>query len=175
MTKAQLYSVLGLFLGAILSRLVPHPANWTAVGAFAIWSGFLFRDRWVAIVAPLVVLFLTDLILQTHPTMPWTFAACVLITVLARRLKVHTNGPRLLSASLVASVLFFAISNFGVWVSTPFYARTWEGLVNCFVAAVPFFSAQIVGDLIYCAIFAAVIHMAKISEPMELKAISKIS
>lgn len=156
--------VLGLFAGAMLSRLVPHPSNWTAVGAFAIWSGFLFRDRWMAIAAPLVVLLVTDLILQAHPTMPWTFAACATITILARGFRVHKSGVRLLSASLVGSGLFFAISNFGVWYSTDFYAHTWPGLVSCFVAAVPFFSAQVVGDLIYCAIFAGVVHMAKLSE-----------
>lgn len=166
MEKARLYTILGLFAGAMLSRLVPHPANWTAVGAFAIWSGFLFRDRWTAIAAPLVALLLTDLILGTHATMPWTFASCVLITLIARGLKVHASAGRLLSMSLMASVIYFFVTNFGTWYSTPFYAQTFDGLILCFELAIPFFSAQVVGDLVYVGVFSAVVYMAKISEPV---------
>ncbi len=175
MSKVRIMTILALLIGAALSRLVPHPANWTAIGALAVWSGFLFRDKWAALAAPLVVLLVTDFILQTHVTMPWTFAACALITVLSRSGKVYRHGGRLLSASLMASVLFFFITNFGVWVSTGFYAHTWDGFVRCFEIAVPFFSAQVVGDLVYVAVFAAVIHMAKISEPVAQKEAVKIN
>lgn len=163
MGRTRIFIILGLLVAAVVSRLIPHPSNWTAVGALAIWSGYLFRDRFSVILAPLVVLLVTDLILRTHVTMPWTFGAYALIALLSRELNLQKNGGRLLGASLMTSVLFFTISNFGVWASTGFYSHTWEGLVTCFTMALPFLSAQVVGDLVYTAVFTGVIYATQMA------------
>jgi hypothetical protein len=55
-------------------------------------------------------------------------------------------------ASLSSSMLFFIISNFGVWISSGMYAKTWSGLIECYIMAIPFYQNSMAGDVVFCAI-----------------------
>ena len=55
-------------------------------------------------------------------------------------------------AGLAASILFFVVTNFGVWALDSLYPRTLEGLVICYVAAIPFFANTLAGTLFYTAV-----------------------
>jgi hypothetical protein len=143
---------IALVLGAAFSRLIPHPPNFTAVGALALFSGAtLGRGRW-GLVVPLLALLLSDAVLGFHSLMPVVYLAFGLIVLLGRKLS-QGLGPyaaRLWAASFAASLIFFFISNVGVWFF--YYPRSLEGLSACFVAALPFFKNTLLGDLLFSSV-----------------------
>ena len=141
-----------LIVVAAFSRLIPHPWNFTAVGAMALFAGAHFRQTWVAVLAPLAALLLSDLVFGFYPSIVFVYGAFVLTTLVGRYLQDKISGRRVAGASLVASILFFALSNFGVWAMDGMYARTFEGLVQCYVMAIPFLFNQVAGDLFYSGV-----------------------
>lgn len=143
---------------AVVTRLIPHPPNWTAVGALALWSTRLFRGRWTPIAIPLAVLFVTDLILGFHSTMLGVYGGFALVSILG--FWAHSSWARLAAGSLMASLVFFTISNLSVWISEGLYPMTVEGLLQCFTLAIPFLNHQIAGDLTFCGLFALTLHAA---------------
>lgn len=165
MAKSKSLFIVALVVGTVLSRLLPHPANWTAAGALAIWSSTLFRDRWMALATPLAALFLSDLLLGFQNTfmtpwsasMFWVYGAYILLIALGMGLQPQKGAFRAIGTSVSGSLIFFLVTNFGTWASSGLYSHTSEGLSQCFVAALPFFSAQAMGDLVYCGVFAGVV------------------
>jgi hypothetical protein len=55
-------------------------------------------------------------------------------------------------AALASSIIFFVLTNFGVWAFGSWYPKTWEGLVACYVAAIPFFHNTLLGDAFYVSV-----------------------
>lgn len=139
---------------ALLSRLVPHAPNWTAVGALALWGGTFFQKRSWSLVVPLAVLIISDLVLGFHSTMIWVYAGFLLVTLLGWVLPPSLGAKFWVPGSLVGSLVFFIVSNFGVWMSGELYSKTWEGLVGCFVMAVPFLWSAMAADIFFNSIFA---------------------
>ncbi len=146
-------AVLLVLLGA-LSRLLPHPPNFVAMGALALYAGARLPRRW-AIAVPLAALALSDLVLDAGTgravvsgmrlSVYATFAA---IVVAGRFLRPSSAPGRLAGFSAGASVLFFLTSNFAEWLGDPLYPRTAAGLALCFTAAVPFFWNTFAADLL---------------------------
>ncbi len=146
-------TVLTLVLIAGLSRLIPHPWNFTAIGAMALFSGARMPHKYLAFLAPLLTLVWTDAILGFHSTGLYVYAAVALITIIGFLTEAKTN--RILTGSFAGSILFFTITNFGVWFSQGLYPRTFQGLVDCFAMAIPFFGNQVMGDLFYTGVLFA--------------------
>lgn len=138
-----------MILAAALSRLVPHPWNFTAVGAMALFGGAYLPSKKLSLLAPLAALFISDLILGFHSTMIYVYAAFVPVVLLGWGLRSEKSVIQVGTRSLVASAVFFLVSNFGVWAMEGFYAPTWQGLVQCYGAAIPFFDNQVLGDLFF--------------------------
>jgi hypothetical protein len=69
-------------------------------------------------------------------------------------LKSHKKFLPVLGTALLSSILFFVITNFGVWLTGGgwFYPRTWQGLVECYVMAIPFFRNTLAGDLVFTGV-----------------------
>ena len=143
--------VLAFLLLGIGSRLVPHPWNATPVMAIALFGGTHLSRRW-AILLPLSIVVLSDIILGWHNTIPFTWSAFVLTGMIAWWVRRRPTGGRILTAALGGSVLFFALTNFGVWLVGDLYPRTAAGLRECYVAAVPFFRSALLGDLVFTAV-----------------------
>lgn len=146
-----------LIVLSVSSRLIPHPWNLTAVGSVALFSGAYLRPRILSCWLPVLAFFLSDIILGFHETMLFNYAAVLIGALLgARYLPVNSAVPwtgvpwtRVGGLTLTTSLIFFVISNLGVWLMTPLYPRTLEGLVACFTMALPFFQGQLMGDLLY--------------------------
>ncbi|AHI05407.1 hypothetical protein BDW_04495 [Bdellovibrio bacteriovorus W] len=147
----QLFALGLMILAAAFSRFIPHPWNFTAVGAMALFGGAYLPKR-LSLIVPLAALMLTDAILGFHNTMVFVYAAFAAIVALGWVLRSQRSVVKVGGMSLLASVLFFAVSNFGVWMMDGMYARTFEGLVQCYVAAIPFFGNQVGGDLFFSAV-----------------------
>lgn len=136
----------------LLTRLAPHPANFTAIGALALWSNRFFPNRIGAFLLPLIALFLSDLVLGFHSTMVWVYGAFALVSVMSLWLDPAKSALQLLPATLLGSLLFFVVTNFGVWISGELYPMNLNGLKECYVMAIPFFKNQLLGDFTYSAV-----------------------
>lgn len=141
-----------LIVLAAASRLLPHPPNFAPVAAIGLFAG-AHTSRRMGWAVPFAALLASDALLGFyHPVgMLWNylaFAACLLLGSgwLARK----RDALRLGGAVLTSSLAFFALSNFGMWASG-YYPQTWAGLVECYVAALPFFRNTLASDVIYSA------------------------
>ncbi len=145
-----------MILAAAGSRLIPHPPNFAPIGAIALFGGACFADRRAAFVVPLAAMALSDLAigllggnlsLGLHRLLPVVYGSFALIVCLGFRLRTRRTVAPIAGAVLASSVLFFVLSNLGVWALG--YPKTWEGLVACYVAAIPFFHHTLLGDAVY--------------------------
>ena len=150
--QRQPWIVCSLILLGVVARLVPHPWNATPIMAIALFGGTYLSKRW-AILLPLTTVILSDAIIGWHTTMLFTWVAFVLTGGLAWWVRARPSASRIVAAALAGSLLFFLISNFGVWVVGGLYPLTAKGLRDCFVAAIPFYRNTLLGDLLYTGAF----------------------
>ncbi len=151
-TPRHSWIVLGLIVLGIVARLVPHPWNATPVMAIALFGGTHLSKRY-AIILPLVIVAVSDLLIGWHSTVPFTWGAFALTGLLAWRLRPEPDWGRIAATSLTGSLIFFVITNFGVWMTGELYPQTFEGLRQCYVVAIPFFRNTLAGDVVYTAVF----------------------
>lgn len=137
-------------LGAA-SRLLPHPPNVTPMTAMALLGGAYLGGR-QALALPLLALALSDLVLGLHPTLPFVYASFLATAWMGMRLKGNPGAGGIAAACLASSVLFFLVTNFGVWASTGLYTRDFAGLTACYTAAIPFFRNSLLGDAAFTAL-----------------------
>jgi hypothetical protein len=149
-----------VILGACV-RLVPHPWNFTPMMAIGLFAGTHARKTSTGVLAILLALVLSDAVLGFYPGF-WYVYAAALIPVLLGTLIRDRSGARVIAvAALASSLSFFLITNFMVWATGQMYAHTIGGLSACYVAGIPFYRNQVLGDAFYTlAIFGgyAVIH-----------------
>ena len=149
---ARLLALVSAIVAAAILRLVPHPPNFTPIGAMALFSGAYLGRRWTAFAAPFGGLILSDAILGFHSGMPYVYASVALIVVIGWAVQARITPLRIGLAAVASSVLFFVVTNFGVWLSSGMYPLTPSGLAACYAAAIPFFQNTLAGDLFYSAL-----------------------
>ena len=137
--------LVSLIFFAILSRFLPHPPNFTPIAAIALLSSKGFDNRWVVFLIPIVSLFISDLFIGLHATIPFVYISFILIALLG----LYVKKINIVSV-LLSSTIFFLVSNFGVWLL--YYPISTEGLVQCYTLALPFFFNTVLGDLVYGAL-----------------------
>ncbi len=158
-----------LILFAAFTRLFPHYPNFTAIGAIAVFGGAVINNKKLAFLLPLSALLLSDICLQLFTPIKgfygagqyFVYGAFILITFLATFMR-KRNVANVALAAVWSGLIFFIISNFGVWLlSNNFYPKTLAGLAACYWAAIPFYQGQltgsfllngIIGDLFFSAI-----------------------
>jgi hypothetical protein len=145
----RLIALLSAIAAAAALRLVPHPPNFSPIDAMALFSGAYLGRRWMPFVAPLAALLLSDLILGFYPGMLFQYAAVALVALLGMAALSRVTIGRLVVTALASSLLFFLVSNLGVWVAGGMYPHTLAGLGACYVAAIPFLQNTVAGDLFY--------------------------
>lgn len=134
---------------AIWSRLIPHPANVTALTAVSLLAGAVLPRRF-ALIIPLGAIIFSDLIIGLHSIVYATWGSFALIALLGMRLK-DIKMTNVAVASFASSTIFFAVTNFAVWMEGRMYSMTFDGLVLCFTNAIPFYRNMMIGDFIYSA------------------------
>ena len=120
----------GLIALAAASRLLPHPPDFTPLAALALFGGAYFSDRRLAFAVPLVALLLTDLLLGLHDTMPFVYLGFVATVLIGFALRGRVRVLPVAAAAVLSSVLFFAITNFGVWMVGNLYPHDAAGLLH---------------------------------------------
>lgn len=137
-----------------LSRLIPHPANFTPIAAVAIFGG-TYLGKKQAIIIPLLAMIVSDLFIGFDSgLMRLTVYGCFLISVfIGFWLKKHRTFGNIALGSLASSLMFFFITNFAVWAFSGMYTHTFFGLTQCYFLAIPFFRNTLLGDLFYTGVF----------------------
>jgi hypothetical protein len=150
-----------LILLAAALRLAPHPWNFTPVGAIALFAGATVRDRRMALLFPLLVMFATDALIGFNKLSLLVYTSFLLSVLIGRLLNQKRNIPRIAGATFLGSLQFFLITNFGAWGFLGTYPRTPAGLAACYVAGIPLFWNTLAGDAIYTALLFGAVVMAE--------------
>jgi len=154
MTKKQqiIVAVILVALG-VATRLLPHPANFTPLAAIAMFSGFYFSKK-IAIALPAVAMLIGDIFIGFYewPVMISVYVCFILSFAIGRLVKKFQNATGILSATLGGSVVFYLVTNWAVWQFSPWYAKTFSGLINCYIAALPFFRNTLMGDIFFSGV-----------------------
>jgi len=150
MRSAKSIAVL-FVVASVLFRFMPHPPNMAPIVGVGLFCGAYFSKRW-AMLLTILAMAAGDLLLGLKGVNLFGWAALALIVLLGSWLKSRRRPGPIVVASLVSSIIFFVISNFGVWAIGGIYPMTFEGLGTCYVAGIPFFRNGLAGDLIYAAV-----------------------
>ena len=153
--------VLAMILIAAALRVGPHPWNFAPVGAMALFSGALVRDRRLAFLFPLAALFAGDLFIGFYKITPVVYASFLLSVLIGRWLQNRRTVARISGATLLGAVQFFVVTNFGVWALGSLYPRTLAGLAACYAAGIPFFWNTLAGDAFYATLFFGAFALAE--------------
>lgn len=148
----NLISPLLIIVIAVVLRLVPHPANFAPIAAMALFGGVYLNKKY-ALIVPMLAMFVSDLFLGFHNTMVFVYVSFLLTGAIGLWLRKHKNTQNIIISSFASSIIFFLITNFGVWLAGNLYPMTITGLVECYILAIPFFRNTILGDLVYTGVF----------------------
>ena len=160
---------IGLILFAGFIRLIPHPWNFTPLLAACIFSGSKIKPNGLAIFVPLLAIFLGDTFIGFYSGMVWVYAGYILTILISVYLrKSNTLNSKLLNV-VFGSLIFFIISNFGVWISGLLYPLNFIGFSECYIEAIPFYKNTLFGTILYSWVFFG------IGEILERKITSEMS
>jgi hypothetical protein len=132
-----------------LLRIVPHPPNVAPITGIALLSGAkLFGLSRFAL--PLSVMLVSDIFLGFHDTIVFVYGSFILITLMGSLfLRKKDSFLNIAGTALLSSLLFYLVTNFGVWFSTDMYPKTLDGLIQSYIMGLPFFKNTIIGDCLY--------------------------
>lgn len=151
--KNQISIVAGLLLLGVISRFLPHPPNFTAIMAIGLFAGYQFRGSWLAVAVSLGAMLISDLFLGFHETF-WAVYLCIAAVALwgsfgLKKARWYSVG---LSA-MAGSVIFYLVTNAAHWYFVPMYSQDSTGLMQSYIAGLPFLRNGLLGDLFYNTVF----------------------
>jgi hypothetical protein len=152
-----------LILFAAFSRLIPHAPNFTPITSLALFAG-AYLERRLAFLVPLAAMLMSDLLIGFYNpvSMAFVYASFLLIVALGFTMSNKVSAARVAGLSLAGAVLFFVLTNFGVWVvPNSIYPKTLAGLIDCYTMAIPFFRNTFLSSLIYSAAIFGVYEAAE--------------
>lgn len=152
--------IAALIFIAALSRMLPHPYNFTPLMAISLFGAAHFSNKWQALLIPLLAAWLSDLFINNvlyqtsefvwiYEGFYWQYSTYLLTGILGLFMLKKINVSRVLGSSLIAALLFYIVSNFGVWAGSTTYPHTMTGLLECYTAGIPFFRGTLLGNLFY--------------------------
>jgi hypothetical protein len=134
-----------------LTRLVPHLPNFTPILALAIFGGAYLPNRIIALSIPILAMFLSDLIIGFHSQIYAVYVTIIVLSLLGNTIKTK-NIKNLAITGFAGSLIFFVITNFSVWLSGGLYPLTINGLLECYIMAIPFFHNTLISTLLFLGI-----------------------
>ncbi|HLC83040.1 MAG TPA: DUF6580 family putative transport protein [Bacteroidia bacterium] len=172
--SARFIFITSAILLAALSRVFPHFDNFTPIAAMALFGGVYFSDKRLAFIVPLVAMIISDVILELttgwgfHNTIVYVYVAFILTAAIGLIVRKNTNVQTVLGASVISSLLFFIITNFGVWAASGGVGGA-PGLATTYVLGVPFFAPTLLGDVFYNTILFGAFYLAQRRIPALIK------
>ena len=167
--KNKIFPVLIVLMAAGL-RFLPHPANVAPIAAMALFGGAYLNKKY-AVMLPLAAMLISDCFLGFHKVMPFVYGSFLISSFIGLKLKNKVGAKTVLGASLVSSLIFYIVTNFGVWLVSGMYEMNVLGLIKCYVLAIPFFRNTLIGDLFYSVMmFGGYEVMVRVSKKAEINA-----
>ena len=160
-TNNNFYFVTALILIALFSRIIPHYPNFTPIIAISLFGGKYFENRNLAFFLPVFILWLSDLIINNfildyyktftffYPGFYWQYLSVLMISFIGRNYINKISAFKLFGISFSSSLIFFVVSNFGVFVSSSIYTKDLNGLLLCYIKAIPFYYGTLISSIIY--------------------------
>ena len=136
----------------VLSRVVPHPPNFTPILAGIIFLPFIKKDFTFSLIIPIVVMLISDFVIGMHSLMFWTYLPILILSFLAFYFY-QDSFRRVINLAIFSPIIFFILSNFGVWVNSAKYSRDFSGLVECYIYAIPFYASSAISCILFSIIF----------------------
>jgi len=167
--------IVGMILLAAVLRIVPHPWNLAPVGAMALFTGAVIRNRVMAFVFPSLAMLAGDFIVGFHILMPVVYASFLISTAMGFWLRERRSAVRLGGVVLLGTIQFFLITNLGAWMFLNSYPKTFSGLMACYAAGVPFFWNTLAGDVCYSALLFGGLFLAERMYPALRPTVSAVS
>ena len=156
--------LVAFILIAAFSRMIPHPLNFSPLGAIGIFGAAHFSKKWHALIAPLAATWLSDLFINNiiyvkyYPEFTWIssgfywqYGAYVLIVLAGFIIMKKVNTATVFTGALASSAIFFLVSNFGCWPGSS-YPQNMGGLMECYAAGVPFLKNTLLSDLFFAGV-----------------------
>lgn len=150
--RAKIITLIAIIFGIAMFRLLPHPPNVSPVAAMALFGGAYFVDKRMAFIVPFLALLLSDLIIGLHNTMVFVYAGVALTVFIGMKIQSNIKPVTVAVSAVAASVLFFLLTNFGVWATGGLYPISMNGLMQAYVAGIPFFQNSLIGNLVFTAV-----------------------
>ena len=142
----RLYYLLVFGIILALSRILPHPPNFTPIIASAIMAPLLIRDRWFGIAIPIFAMLVADIVIGFHPYQTVIYLTLVVIGLVA---PMQRNIKWITAMAILGPVWFFLVTNFAVWLAWDYYPKTVEGLILCYTMAIPFFQNTLISTCVF--------------------------
>lgn len=159
---------------AAFSRLLPHIPNFTPIAAMALFGGVYFSDKRMAFIIPLIAMLLSDVALELttgwgfHNTLIYVYASFILTSAIGLYVRKNANTQTIIGASVLSSLLFFIITNFGVWAANGSIGGA-AGLGTTYILGVPFLAPTLLGDIFFNAILFGSFFLAQKRIPALVK------
>lgn len=154
--------IIALIAVCALSRLLPHPPNFSPIEATALFAGAYLSSRWLSVLVPLAAMALSDLFLGWHDGL-WLVYLCIAgIAFAGAFLATRITALKVFSYAVSSAVAFFLITNAFVWLSSGMYPYSAAGLIACYTAAIPFFHNQLAGVVIYSTLLFGSWHLLQL-------------
>lgn len=147
----HLLLALGLAAAGIILRLLPHTDNFAPIGAIALFAGAVLGLRY-ALWLPAGIMVVSDLIIGLHSGILFTWGGFLLVALFGTMLRGTRNRLRVPLGAMGSALIFFLVSNFGVWLEGRLYPPTWQGLADSYIMALPFLRTSFVADLCFAAL-----------------------
>lgn len=133
----------------VFSRLIPHPPNFTPIISIVILSSILFQTFLITSIVFLLSMFFSDLIIGLYPDIVFTYVTLMITGILFYYFFNKISYRNLVLYSFLGSLIFYLITNFFVWMSSNIYEQSFNGLIQCYVLAIPFFTNTIISTIFF--------------------------
>ena len=148
--------ILFLIFVGVMSRIYPYAPNFTPMLSIALLSGLYSKNRFFVLL-PILIMLISDIMIGNHAIVPWVYSSFILIFALGYLVK-KSSYSYIFIFSILSSIIFFVISNLGVWF-TGGYSYSFNGLIACYTAAIPFFKNTLVSTILYSSVIHSVVSV----------------
>lgn len=157
----------------VSTRLLPHPANFAPIAAIALFSGLYLPKRF-AIIVPAAALLLSDIVLgfYTWQVVVSVYACFALTGIMGLYLAKQKNFATIALGTILASIIFFLVTNWAVWAFGTMYPHTTSGLMQSYIMALPFFRNSLLGDIFYTTVLVGSMELIQKTSLSKIKAVA---
>ena len=167
------FSIILLIFFASVTRIIPHMPNFTPIGAMALFGGAYLKNKYHAFLIPILSLWLSDVIINNfilsyyndftwfYPGFLWQYFSFAVIILIGYLFLNKISFKSVFVTTIASSLIFFIITNFGVWISGSMYSMDLNGFVLCFIAALPFYKGTVLGFIVYSSFLFGVFETSK--------------